>query len=271
MLALLLTLCALAGLGRPAVADVPLDPAEYHEQAIASYRAGDYASADALWRELLTADALTVEELDRASVHYNLGNVAWRRDQPLAAAAWYTACIRLDPRNPDAWANLEHVRAAAGVGPADRGDLRSTLQRILRSLTLAESQWLALGAGLLFAAALALEALRGGARNRRLAMVAGVLLALSLAPWVTHLSRGEELDLMVVSTGGGAVRSEPKPGAAVVGQFPAGSEVQQVDSLPGWVRARAGELEGWIESDAVQALEAPWTVRGATAADPGGA
>jgi len=226
--------------------------AEAFEQAVAAYRAGDWQSAETLWRGLLGAHGI-----DQASVLYDLGNAAWRAERPLEAAAWYTACLRLAPRHRDAWANLEFVRAQAGVEPADRGDLRSTARRAVYSLDQAESEWLALACAALFTAALCFEAVRGGALARRLAFTAAVVLAVGLAPWIAHLARGDTRALFVVAAEGGALRSAPASDAALIGRLEAASEAELVDALPGWVRARAGAIEGWVEEGAVHALDFP--------------
>jgi len=225
--------------------------------AVAAYEAGDFGSAETLWRDLL-GDS----ELDTADVLYDLGNAAWRQERPLEAAAWYTACLRLEPRRADAWANLEFVRGEAGVEPADRGDLTSTTRRLLFALTRGESEWLALGCAVLFALTLCAEALRGGALWRRLAAGAGALLLAGLAPWAAHLSRGDARALLVVAPDGGAVRSEPAAEAALVGRFPAGSEVQFLDALPGWVRASSGATQGWVEATSVHPLTPPYELAG---------
>jgi hypothetical protein len=220
------------------------------EQAVAAYRGGDWQSAATLWRGLLGQAGI-----DQPSVLYNLGNAAWREARPLEAAAWYTACLRLAPRHRDAWANLEFVRAAAGVEPADRGDLRSTARRLVYSLDRGESEWLALACAALFTAALCTEAVRGGALARRLALASALVLALGLTPWIAHLARAGARPLFVVAAEGGALRSAPAADAALVGRLAPASEAEYRDALPGWVRARAGSAEGWVEASAVQELE----------------
>ena len=253
--------------GAPVPSAVAADAELDFQRAVEAYRAGDYRSAETLWRGLLEpaeAGGSDASVIDRAAVLYTLGNTAGRQERPLEAAAWYTACIRVAPRHADAWANLEFVRAEASVEPADRGDLSSTVRRLLFSVTKAESEWLALGFTLLFALALGFQAVRGGALSRWLALGAGLLLLVGLAPWAAHLARGDARGLLVVSTGGGAVRSEPKPGATLVGQFAAGSEVRFVDALPGWVRAAGEDAEGWVAAEVVRPLDAPYrTVPGA--------
>jgi len=223
--------------------------------AVQAYRAEDWTSARTLFLELLQDEH---PELDRASVLYDLGNVAWRQGRPLEAAAWYTACIREAPRHRDAWNNLEFVRSEAGLEPADRGDLLSTVRRLLTTLTPAEAEWLAVGCTALLALALLLEALRGGALFRRLSLGALAVLGLGLLPWLWGLS-GDGQPVFVVAHDGAALRSQPADEGAVVGRLMPGSEVQRIDSLPGWVRVQWGDGgRGWVARDELVPLTFPF-------------
>jgi tetratricopeptide (TPR) repeat protein len=224
--------------------------------AAAAYRAGDYETARTLWLEVLREEQPTVE---RASVLYDLGNVAWREGRALEAAAWYTACIREAPRHGDAWNNLEFVRSEAGLEPADRGDLLSTLRRLLGAFTPAEAEWFAVACTGLLALTLALEALRGGALFRRLSFAALVLLALGLVPWLWSLVQSGGSPVFVVANDGAALRSQPAEGGTVVGRLLPGSEADRIDSLPGWVRVeRADGARGWVAADEVVPITSPF-------------
>lgn len=224
-------------------------------EAIAAYRAGDLANARSLWLELVEADPPRVVGFERARVLYDLGNVAARRGEWLEAVGWYSASLRLRPRDADAFANLEYARLQAGLPPADRGDLLDTLERLLTRTTRAESEWLALVALLPLALALLGEALRGGLLWRRLSIAALVLAMLGASPWIHALVRGERDELLVVAPKGSALRSEPRNDAEVVARPAAGEILLRVDELPGWVRVRgdAGERP-WVRAEDVFAL-----------------
>ena len=128
---------------------------------------------------------------------------------------------------------------------------------MLFSLDRGESEWLALACAVLFTAALCFEALRGGALARRAALASALVLAVGLAPWIAHLARGETRALFVVAPDGAALRSAPAADAALVGRLAPASEAEFVDALPGWVRARSGAQEGWVEEGAVHELDFP--------------
>src|SRR6185436_3640855 len=90
------------------------------QAAIDAYRRGNYDSAKSLWISALESAPLPSAE--RARILYDLGNAAFRSDAPLEAVGWYTASLRLRPRDADTWTNLEHARRTAKLDPADRGD-----------------------------------------------------------------------------------------------------------------------------------------------------
>lgn len=237
LLAVILALLALA----------PLARAQADDPAVAAYRAGDHGSASQIWSEALE-HAPSARE--RARLCYNLGNCAYRAGKLHLAIAWYTASRMLHPRGADLWRNLEHARAEAGLEPADRGDLDSTLSRLFSSLTLAESEWLVSLLAALLAACLAGEALRGRA-FRRPALVLGVLLLVACVPWVWNLaSRGRPS--MVVAKDGAPARSEPSRTAKALAELAPGTIVERTDALPGWVEVRANDrAELWVREDAL--------------------
>jgi tetratricopeptide (TPR) repeat protein len=103
----------------------------FHEGA-AAYRAGDYAEAEAAWREVLAAGAVD------GHVLYDLGNALYRQGQlGSAILAWRQAQVML-PREPDARANLEHAREQVQDELAPAGHVPPVLFW-QRSLALGES------------------------------------------------------------------------------------------------------------------------------------
>jgi len=225
-------------------------------EAIAAYRAGDLETARSLWLELLEAEPRQVSGAERARVLYNLGNLAVRDQEDLRAVGYYTASLRLRPRDPDARANLEFARLAAGLPPADRGDLSATVNLLLTWLTRAEAGWLALFSMLPLLVALTLEALRGG-RRWRWGAVVGVLLALvgSLPLWV-GIARGASDPVLVVAADGAPGRADPRADADLVEAAEPGTTLERVDDYPGWVRVELDRgRSGWVRSEEAFALK----------------
>ncbi|MFT5052204.1 MAG: tetratricopeptide (TPR) repeat protein [Chlamydiales bacterium] len=224
-----------------ALADVP-DP------AADAYRAGDYETAQVTW---LAAIQSASSRAERARLAYNLGNTAFRADNVPEAVGWYTSSLALVPRDADAWASLELARTEAGLEPADRGDLRATLRRVVTSVTLAESEWIVLWCVGLLALCLTGEALRGGVWWRRAALATLALCALVSIPWGWNMLAQGRHPMLVVADGT-AARSEPRPDAKRLRELAIGAEVERLDDLPGWVQVRDDRGERlWVRSHAL--------------------
>ena len=224
------------------------DAGDLDRRAAEAYRGQEYATAAALWEDAL-AEAEGPGE--RARLLYNLGNGSYRRERYLEAVGWYTAALRVTPRDSAAWKNLELARSKAELDPADRGDLASTVRRLLSSLTLAEAQWLLLAALLGWAVCLGGEALRGGRTWRRAAFLGLFAVAACAGPLVWHGLQGEGPPLMVQQAGGASGRSEPRPDAASLVRLDAGETVLWRDELPGWVAVGAGGRRVWVRESAL--------------------
>jgi len=237
MIALLTLLCLLQG------------PASLDAAATEAYRAKDYATASALWEDALASAA---GRLERGRLLYNLGNAAFRDGETLRAVAWYTAALRLTPRDADLWANLELARNAAGLDPADRGDLADTTRRLLSAPSRGEAQWLLLAAQALWGVFLGGEALRGGLLWRRLAWIGLLGVLAASTPLVWQWADGGGRPVMVVKEGGTQGRSEPRADAKGLARVRAGEVVEWRDALSGWVKVEDEDgRELWVREGAV--------------------
>jgi len=217
------------------------------------YRARDWSGAELAWQQAL---ALELSGETRARVCRNLGNAAYRQDDLPRAVGWFEAARRLAPRDRDTWANLELARRKLQWAPADRGDLRAWIERLLRAWTAREAELLAwLGLVPLVACA-AWEALRGG-RAARFALAAALLLACACA--APHFERefaARGGECLVLARDGGALRAEPDPALPAVARLEAGARAWQIDVWPGWVRVESADgARGWIPDEQVFALE----------------
>ena len=222
-------------------------------EAVEAYRAGDHADALARWDELLRAT--TQEPVERGRLLYNAGNAAARSGSWFEAVGYYTEALRVTPRDGDLWVNLEYARREAGLEPADRGDLMSTLERGLSAWTLEEARWIALGGLLLFAAGLIFEALRGGRGGRTMAWVGLALALLSAAPLARHQLTDDSPTVFVVARKGLAVRSEPRSDAQVLERAEPCTYRRELDRLSGWVGVETADgAKGWVPEEAVLSL-----------------
>jgi tetratricopeptide (TPR) repeat protein len=234
----------------------PADVQKLFQQGLEAYSAGtpDYASARANWTAALQA-AHESSARERARLCKNLGNVAFRQERPLEAAAWFSAAIRLTPRDGDAWSNLELARAKAGLEPADRGDLEATFERVVHALTLAEAEWLALAAAAGIAVLLCLRALVFGRAATRWLGLGLVLAAFAVVPWCVQLFENQRDPVCVISTAGVPLQSEPRASATKVALLSAGARAQRLEELAGWVHLATEHGErGWVPAETVFAL-----------------
>ncbi len=227
-----------------------------YQQGLDAYRAAtpDLATARASWTAALER-AANASAARRAQLCKSLGNVAFRQERPLEAAAWFTAAIGLAPRDRDAWSNLEFARSKAGLEPADRGDLSATFERVVHALSLAEAEWLALGMALILAALICLRAFVLGSAATRPLWVASLLACVCSVPWIVQLREAGRDPVFVVSTAGVTVCSEPRVAAAKVALLSAGARAERLEQLAGWVRIETEHGErGWVAEDTVFAL-----------------
>lgn len=228
----------------------PQSPAALDQRACAEYREGDFDSAFTMW-SLALESASDAHDAERGRYCYNLGNAAYRAGRTLESVAWYTAALRLSPGDSDAWANLELARAESELEPADRGDLKDTVERLVSSTTQAESEWLAFGSLMVLALCLAGEALRGSLVWRRLSLVALLGVGLSSVPLLWNLAHSGGDPLMVTESRGAQARAEPRADAKRLFDIAGGTQLERLDALPGWVRVDAEEGEVWVRSGTV--------------------
>ncbi|MSR63429.1 MAG: tetratricopeptide repeat protein [Planctomycetes bacterium] len=229
-------------------------PQSSFERGLEAYRRGDYAAARELWQATLAEE---LDTLGRARVYYDLGNAHWRLGATLPAIACFTAAVRLDPRHDQAWQNLELARAKASLPPADAGDLGATLERLLNRLRPDERRTLLFAALVLWAVVLVLEIRAGGAVWRAALFAATLLVVGAALPWAHgQFARARRQPLLVIATGGVALRGEPLEARAPVGELAALEEVERLDALPGWVRVQRDDgTRGWVRAENVFALQ----------------
>jgi hypothetical protein len=223
----------------PAFAQLSPDLETLDAAAVEAYRELEYGLAAERWSAALELEALASSPGERARVLYNLGNCALRQDRPLEAVAHYHAAAKLRPRDPAILANLDYARSEADLDPVGRPSL-------LRSLTLAEAERLVMALTLLLFLSLLGEAVLGGA-FRHAAVVLGVLLLLSLVPWLGQLRSVDQREAMVVQRNGTPLRSEPRSGSKTLVRLDAGTEHSVRDELPEWIALETGDgVEGWV-------------------------
>lgn len=208
------------------------------------YRSREWRGAEAAWQQALE---LELSDPVRGRVCRNLGNCAYRLGDLPRAVGWFEAARRLAPRDRDAWTNLELARRKLEWAPADRGDLRAGVERILRSFTANESEWLALLGLLPIAVCAGWEALRGG-RGAKLAVLAALLVAMvCVAPLLHRVLATRAGECLVIAREGASLRAEPSDALAPIGRLDPGASAWRIDAWPEWVRVEAADgMRGWV-------------------------
>lgn len=211
------------------------------------YRQGDLGSSQTLWLEALEGDAPRKERSRLAS---NLGTAAYREGRTEESVAWFTAALKLDPRNQDLLNDLELTRAQAGMPGLDSGSLVDAASFLLTEWTAAEAGWLGFaGLGLLSLCAL-LEALRGGRRMAQLLGLAILVQPLFLGPLMAQSWNAGGDPYMVIEAGGVLARSEPRPDSARQAHLSLGAVYHRLDSWPGWIMLEGdGGQRHWVPED----------------------
>ena len=130
---LLAALGLAAGVGLPGIAVSQESPEAEAASAALSYDAGDYETAAASYRRLLEAP----EGLDRAALHYNLGNAEYRTGRLGYAMLHWERSLAIRTGDGDARANVALARSVLDrrlTDAAAAGDPDTFLLELLRSM-----------------------------------------------------------------------------------------------------------------------------------------
>ena len=231
--------------------------------AARSYDAGDYESAAAGYRRLLTAP----EGLDRAALHYNLGNAEYRGGRLGYAMLHWERSLALRPGDEDARANVALARgvldrrltdaAASGDPEPFLLELLGSMQGFqvwLRQTPPARFAWSLSGFVLLAGACWTLLMLRRGRRGLLLAVL-GLSLVTTTAAGVLLRLRLTVTPVAVVVQPGAALRSGPGHSFPQLAALPEGLYLELDDqaevSADGFRRVVAAGIVGYADGESV--------------------
>jgi tetratricopeptide (TPR) repeat protein len=225
----------------------------------AAFFAGNHAYADERYDDALASyQQVLAAGRESGALHFNTGNVHFKRGDAAAAVASYLRAARLLPRDPDVAANLSFAEESLDL-PQEEHPLwqrvlfavayRFTEAELALAFTLAWCMlWAAIGSG--FVAPRWREPLRVPVRILCV-VVAAVLLNLGY--------RGSQLELwtdaVVTGAEGAAVRFEPDESGTEHFAAPPGSRLRIAEERDGWILvARADGRRGWVAEAAVTRL-----------------
>ena len=185
-----------------------------------------------------------------ADFYFNLGNAAYRAEQPGRAMLAYERALLVQPNHPEALANLKFVRGKAGA----RVDDRSWMERGLRASLQPATSWVALGLGWAGFALIGFSVLR---RTGGLPRWFGIILvAAGLAAGLGLQSSRQELRRVAIVTAKSTdARTEPADRASLAEALPAGSWVRILSEQGGWTYCELpGGGRGWLTTKSVERL-----------------
>ena len=210
--------------------------------------AGDFAVANRAFSEGDFAAALRAYERSLAdqlhpNAFLNLGNTCFRLGRSGPAALCYERALALQPRHPDAAANLKLVREKSGAHLLDE----PWWERALLWLAPATVMASALGAAWFFTllgVILAAKKKRAGAAGCTLGLVA-------MAGWAsaTYWEYGRRAQIAIVTGERTSAHTEQSERAPVASALPPGSQVRVLGSHAGWSYCLLpGGQRGWVHS-----------------------
>ena len=208
-----------------------------------AYREGDFAAALRAYERSLTAEL-------HANALCNLGNTCFRLGKLGPAALSYERALALQPRLPDAVANLRLTREKSGARLLDQ----PWWEKALTWFSASTATVIAIGTAWFFALAAATMAWRKKYGVAFWGAVLGVLFAAGYGAaifWVT----GDRGSIAIVITERAAVHPEPAEHSKSAESLPGGSQVRVLGESGGWKYCRLpGGGRGWVPAAAVEFL-----------------
>jgi tetratricopeptide (TPR) repeat protein len=184
-----------------------------------------------------------------ANVFYDLGNTDFRLGSAGRAILDYERALALNPRHPEAQANLKLLRERSGAKllPLSWSEkLADVLPEDVWSITASVAGWI-----FLFGLVLIFTSRREDKLGLwSLSLIAAVLCATAT---VSLRSIGRDQIRAVITAGQTEARLAPAESAGVAEALPAGSQVRVLSARGPWIYCELpGAGRGWIPEDAVE-------------------
>lgn len=220
-------------------------PKAQESEAVAAYRAGEYAKAASAFAALAAAP-----DADRR-VHYDLGNALFREGRLAEALLAYERARLAMPRDPELAQNLALVRKRLDLVTQEGESFATALVRLRDGFTPRERFWITFGLGALAAAAVVL-----GGRRRWVRML-GFGLAVPFLVLVVDLvllAPGRPPGGIVLAKNAALV-SEPRAGLVPLAQLRSGVRVEVLGRFPGWTKIAVGGKSGYLPEAEIGVIE----------------
>lgn len=238
-----------------ALAQAP-SPTDLMAEANDQYERGEYADAAQQYEALIDSG------YEDAVLYYNLGNAYFKMGELGRAVLNYLRAEELSPRDADIRTNLEFARART----VDR--VESGGESLFASVSNVARRWVTVGEmGVLslllwIVSAITIGTLvvwrtvprRAAVRNGAVVASAATLVSFLLLLSMLYANPNDDSAVVVESK----IDVVSGPGKQYELEFPlhSGAQVRLIDSRQGWVRIAlpGDDLQGWVPSDAVEAL-----------------
>ena len=208
-----------------------------------AYAEGDFAAALRAYERTLAGEL-------HANALYNLGNTCFRLGKFGPAALSYERALVLQPRQPDAVANLRLAREKSGARLLDEAWWEKALTWFAPGTATA----MAIGAAWFFTLAAVSFAWRKRRGPAFWLSVSGVLIAAGYGGAI-YWETGERAQIAIVIAGSAAVHPEPAEHSPAGESLPGGSQVRVLGEAGAWVYCRLpGGQRGWVSASSVEFL-----------------
>ena len=209
------------------------------------FAAGRFAEAVELYQSIARGGETS------AALFYNLANAHYRAGQLGEAILNYERALALDPRHPEAIANLRLVRDKARALELKRSAVDRLVGRgtpTQYSVAAAIGFW-----AFAFALAALLLARRRSSSLVALAIVGFLMLSLSVAALYSREQGPNGQSVAIVTAGSIEARLATAESAGTVLALPAGSEIKILSTRGGWSYAELpNDLRGWIPANSAE-------------------
>ena len=256
LLTLIISISSVSGYSQSADDEVEVRNYVSFEMADSSYISGDYATAAAIYEEILSTQGISQE------LYMNLGNAYFKMDQIAKAILNYERAYLIDPSNSDVQFNLELARSRIVDKEVSVNEFFITVWINRLSTSLNVNQWsiLAISFIVLMALAIGIFVLSNKTALKKvsfgisiISLVISVLGMCFAARQKNNLTNNGTAIIMSPSV---TVKSTPNENGTDLFIIHDGRKVKVLDSsMKEWVEIRLNDgNEGWIPVDALEII-----------------
>lgn len=215
------------------------------DEANEQYAAGQYAEAEALYRQVLETEP-------SADIYYNMGNACFKQGELAQSILAYERALRIDPGHEDARHNLEFARTRIVDNIRESGSffLADWMRKIRNSLSVMTWLWSSIVLFWLMLIGILAFLLSKNMLWRKVGFFGGILtLLLTLYTganaWTLN-SRNTSRNEAIITRGIVNVKSSPGTAGTDLFTLHEGTKITITETVSGWANIHVGQHDGWI-------------------------